>query len=214
MSNETTLPAETRSKTTVVRDASRRTGPALAVLALLCNALTIPIGLSLWQTVVHEGDRAAAVGFVFPAMGFLLLAWALRKNLQLMVHGASELVIYGNGVVAGNVFEGRVTNHRKQHFEGPVRAVLNCIRHSITGSGDSASSRRTVIWTATQLFPSETAGVALGLDVRFHIPDYLPPSGKSKSDSSVSWELVIEAAATPVAFNSRFVIPVLGRTVT
>lgn len=42
-------------RTGVIRDSNRRTGPVLAIIAILVNLLTVPMVLPLWHKVVDEG---------------------------------------------------------------------------------------------------------------------------------------------------------------
>lgn len=196
------------TKTCAIGDANRRTGPVLALIAVVLNFLTVPMAISLWDTVFKERRIEAAFGFVFPLIGLLLLIWAIRKNLQLIVHGVSSFEIEGGRGLVGSELRGVVKNPRKTKFLGPVTVELQCIRNVTTGSGDSASSRRTAVWTGAQTFLPEVADLKMGLEVAIPIPVIAPPSNSSKPDSTVTWELHVNAPSSPVAFTARFIVPI------
>jgi hypothetical protein len=166
------------------------------------------MAISLWGIVVTERQVEAAFGFVFPLIGFLLLIWAIRKNLQLIVHGIASFEIDGGKGLVGADLRGCVRNRRTKKFSNAVTAKLQCIRSVTQGSGDSASSRRAAVWSGEQSFPAGRVDLQKGLQLSLPIPGALPPSGKSSSESSVTWELHISAPSAPVAFHARFIIPV------
>jgi hypothetical protein len=192
----------------LIRDANRLTGPVLALIAVILNFLTVPMAISLWGIVVTERQVEAAFGFVFPLISFLLLIWAVRKNLQLIVHGVASFEIEGGKGRVGADLHGWVRNRRTTKFSNAVTAKLQCIRSVTRGSGDSASSRRGAVWTGERSFRPERVDLREGLELSLPIPGALPPSGKVSSDSSVTWELHVTAPSAPVNFHARFIIPV------
>ncbi len=192
----------------VVASKSSRLAIGLGVLALLCNALTIPIGLALVPVVFEEQNYAAAFGFIFPLAGLALLAWAALETVRALVFGRSELRIDSGRGIIGQGLTGTVRNRRRIAIRGEFVITLKCVRVVKTGSGDSSSTHTTELWAGSQTVPGGSKALHTGLPVRLKIPAGLPGSGKRASGADITWTLELAASALPLPFFARFDLPV------
>ena len=192
----------------LIHDANRRTGPALLVIALFVNLLTVPIAVALWKTVFEEGNTEAAYAFIFPLIGVAALVWAGLKIVRLLIHGSSTFEPADGAAVVGGLLRGTVKNRRKSRpFENQV-ARLRCKRKVSTGSGESSSLHESTLWEGTQDLSQAVSSLRDGVWVEIKVPAYLPESDDSHADSIVLWELLIEAPARPISFLAQFIVPV------
>ena len=195
----------------MLRDRTVRTGPVLALIAVLCNLLTVPMIRPLWQRVVVEGQWEAAFGFIFPALSVAVLIWALRKNLRLLVHGVSTFEVESEQAMLGEPLRGRFRNARKSRMERPIVAELCCKRQVSSGSGESSSSYTTTLWTGSQRFDRPPYDLREGIEIDIRVPAGLPASKDSTSDSTVIWELWVTAPCRPISLGASFYIDVNRR---
>jgi hypothetical protein len=193
----------------LIRDANRRTGPVLLIIALFVNLLTVPIGIALWETVFDEGNTTAAFGFIFPLIGLLALVWAGLKIIRLIVHGSTTFEVAGGKGVLGGKLTGIVRNGRKALPYHTLVARLRCKRKVTTGSGESGSTQVTTIWEGKQEIGAEQSSLRQGVPIELEIPGFLPESDDSDSNSIVLWELMITAPAKPVGLAAEFHVPIL-----
>ena len=193
----------------LIRDANRRTGPTMLIIALFVNLLTVPIGIALWKTVFDERNTTAAFGFIFPLIGLLAFIWAGRKILRLLIHGSTTFTVIGGQGILGGKLNGVIRNARRAKPLDPLVARLRCKRKVETGSGESSSTHVTTLWEGEHKIGSGQASLRNGVPIEFKIPGFLPESDDSNSRSIVLWELLIEAPARPISFLAEFHVPVL-----
>jgi len=195
----------------LIHDSNRRTGPTLAIIAVIVNIITVPIGIALWEKVFQQGNAAAAFGFVFPLIGLLALIWAGRKILRLLFHGSTTFELVGGKGTIGGTLKGTVSNSRKSKPFDALVARLLCKRKVRTGSADSSSTHTTAIWEGSREVSRGRANLREGVSIEIAIPGTLPESDDSDADSIVFWELLVEAPVRPINFLAQFRVPVFRK---
>ena len=181
-----------------------------AIFAVLWNLISAPV-LFFVPTEVVEGNHAALLALVFPAVGLLLMAWAVRAFLRWRKFGSAVFELSTNPGALGGHLEGQIHTNIRGALDEGFEVSLTCTRTVTTGSGDNRSSHDDVLWQDAVVVPRGALGLAAGgltVPVRFTIPMDAAPASDPDADQPIHWKLSAEAEMTGVDFAAEFKVPV------
>ncbi len=194
----------------VIRCSHARTAGFAWAAALGWNLLSAPL---LW-TIPEEladGNRLAAVGLLFPVIGFGLLIVAIRETLRWRRFGRSDLVLDTLPGVIGGRFAGTVQLGASVGTDGAFESTLSCVRVRISGAGKNRSRRESLLWQDEQRLDAAACAVGprgTAVPVAFSIPPGQEPSSPESGRDVVEWRLDVRATIPGVDYQARFVVPV------
>lgn len=172
--------------------------------AVLWNLVSIPAAVVGVRAAVREGNRAALVALLFPAVGAGLLVWALRITIRRRRYGSSVLELRTLPAAVGHALEGTVRTPAGLRPPEGFRVVLSCIRRVTSGSGRNRSTSESVLWQEEQRI--HAAG--LGVPVAFAIPADAVPSDPARGGDRTLWRLELSAEVPGVDYAAGFEVPV------
>lgn len=192
--------AESDWQSATIRSSTGREGVFFWLLAVVVNAIAQPTGFICLNSVIHEGNRLAAIGLMFPLAGFWLLWEAARKTLQIRTFGDIRLRMDPFPASIGGEAGGTVD--LPIHFSsGNVFAVFLCCEQVIKHRD---GIRKELIWLETGRAASTLGPAGTRIAFRVAVPATEPPS----SDSHL-WTLQITAELPGLDLDRSFVIPVI-----
>lgn len=181
-------------------------------LAIFWNVASLPLVFVLPEEAAN-GNTVALIGLVFPAVGLLLLSWAIYQLLQWRKFGNSVFEMASLPAVPGGSLQGRIlTGVKKPPSEG-FHLALSCSRKRRTGSGDSSSTSTRILWQDTQTVRPEQLGLQPSgylIPVRIAIPSQAAPTDERDSDDQVLWHLKATASLPGIDYSAQFDVPVFA----
>jgi len=192
--------AEPDWQSATIRSATGREAAFFWLFATVWNAIAQPTGFICLNAVIYEGNRLAAIGLMFPLVGFWLLWEAVRRTLQIRIFGDIQLRMdpfpASIGGEAGGTIELPI-----RFSSGNVFAVsLSCeqvIKHH-------DGSRKELIWQESGCAASTPGPAGTRIAFRVAVPATGPPSGDSHQ-----WTVRITAELPGLDLDRSFVIPVI-----
>ncbi|MBJ6802686.1 DUF3592 domain-containing protein [Geomonas propionica] len=183
-----------------IRSATGREAAFFWVFAAVWNAIAQPTGFICLNAVIYEGNRLAAIGLMFPLVGFWLLWEATRRTLQIRIFGDIQLRMDPFPASIGGEAGGTID--LPIHFStGNVFAVsLSCelvVKHR-------DGNRKELIWQEAGRAASTLGPAGTRIAFRVAVPATEPPS----SDSHL-WTVRITAELPGLDLDRSFVIPVI-----
>ena len=196
----------------VIRCSHARTAIFAWGAALVWNLLSAPL-LSAIPEELADGNRLAAIGLLFPVIGFGLLIVAIRETLRWRRFGRPDLVLdtFPGGI--GGRFAGTVQLAASVGTDGAFEATLSCVRIRISGTGKNRSRRETLIWQDEQRLDASSCQVGprgTAVPVVFSIPAGPEPSSPEPGRDVVEWRLDVGAAIPGIDYQARFVAATFG----
>ena len=180
------------------------------IFATLWNLISAPVVFFV-PGEIASGNRLALIAFIFPAVGMLLLWWAIYAVLQWRKFGKSVFEMSSVPGVLGGYLEGHINTAVRTHPEDGFELTLSCIRRETSGSGDNRSTHEKVLWQDTTLVPREqllSGPFGATIPVRFGIPYDAGPESDPEDDEAISWKLQAKAAVPGVDYSGEFEVPI------
>jgi hypothetical protein len=182
------------------------------VIAAFWNGISVPAFVGAWQQAASgELERMALVVIaMFPLVGLAIVAMAIRQTLRWRKFGTSTLELKTlPGVVGGPL---RAVLHAGARLGEAERVELrlDCVQRVTSGSGDSRSTRETILWQHVREVARGEFAAAGGtqVPVEFTIPYGSAESHPESSDRMIVWRLHAEAAVDGVDYDESFEVPV------
>lgn len=192
--------AESDWQSATIRSATGREATFFWLFATVWNAIAQPTGFICINAVIYEGNRLAAIGLMFPLVGFCLLWEALRRTLQIRIFGDIQLRMDPFPASIGGEAGGTI-DLPVRFSRGNVFAIsLSCeqvIRHH-------NGSRTELLWQDAGC-AAATPGPA-GTRIAFRVA---VPATESPSSDSHQWTVRITAELPGLDLDRSFVIPVI-----
>lgn len=180
------------------------------VVALLWNAISTPLLFVMPNEVLHKRNYLALIGLIFPAVGAVILVWAVRCTARRRKYGMSRLHLETMPGAIGGEFRGTLTVAGR--IEGIDRVVveLKCIHTYTTGSGKNKSTHHeTLHQDKIEVEPAIMFGqTQLDVPFRFAIPADCPPCEEPGYRGTIGWKLLAEGSAPGVDLAMEFEVPV------
>lgn len=191
---------------------STRTGAIVAAsFAGLWNAISFPLAIFIIPQALRDGEYAALLILLFPAVGLLLAAWAVVAALRWRRYGVSVFQMTKVPGVIGGPLEGVIYTNVHIRPEEGFKLTLNCINRRVTGSGKNRNTRETVLWEDSRLLQRELLEkdtTRSAIPVLFSIPFDCQQTNEENPNDSIFWRLDAEAAVPGVDYSARFEVPV------
>jgi hypothetical protein len=172
--------------------------------AILWNLVSAPAAVVGVRAALREGNRAAMIALLFPAVGVGLLVWAIRITIRRRRYGTSVLELGTLPAVVGHALEGTLRTPAGLRPPEGFRVVLSCIRRVTSGSGRNRSTSERILWQEERCATASGAGVP----VAFAIPGDAAPSDPGRSDDRTLWRLEVSADVPGVDYAAGFEVPV------
>lgn len=193
-----------------IRSSERTAMVAAIAFATFWNLISAPL-LFFLPAEIRGGNKAAAIGLLFPLVGLGLAAWAIRCVIRRRKFGESVFRMAAVPGVVGGALSGVVTIPVHVEPEDGFKVSLRAVRRTQTGSGKNRHTSEHVEWESSrtisrELFEKDPSRSAV--PVLFHIPFDKPPSDDSDSRSTLTWQLSVSAAVPGVDYHASFDVPV------
>jgi hypothetical protein len=187
-----------------ITDDSRRQMWFAWVFAALWNLVSFPSAFFAVRSALNEGNHAALVALLFPAIGVGLLVWALRATLRYRRFGVSHLELATLPAAVGHSLEGTLRTPAGLRPAEGFRVVLSCIRRVTTGSGKDRSTSESVLWQEERTL----AGTGASVPLAFAIPADAAPCDAIRGSDGTLWRLDVSAEVPGVDYAAQFEVPV------
>jgi hypothetical protein len=182
------------------------------LLAIFWNLVSAPILVFVPPEL--ERNPVAAIGFIFPAIGVGLLAWAIHTTLRWRRYGSTRFEMAAPAA-AGGACRGTIHTRFPTDHTRSIRVTLKltCLQRTITGSGKHRNVRESILWQEEAAVPD--GHVSFGpqgafFPVQFALPADARATTASKGSAGIFWVLAAEASLPGVDFHEDFDIPVEG----
>src|SRR5437879_154807 len=116
------------------------------VLAIFCNLITLPFLFRIVPDLVHNGDPRVILPLCFNLIGAILIASAVRATIRHRRFGATYFEFDALPFLPGEKVSGRIHLKFETRAEHGIDLKLSCVRKIVTGSGDSRSTSKVVLW--------------------------------------------------------------------
>jgi hypothetical protein len=178
---------------------------ALLWFAVIWNLVSLP-ALLIVPAELARGNRMILLALMFPAIGALLLTFAVRAAFHRRKFGESLLELSRGDVYPGMSMNGTIRARFGQLPE-TVRLQLACIRHS-NRKGDIDR----LLWEDTREIGRDAFshdGPFTLVPVSFAIPADVFPARDEDRRATVRWILQAHAVVSGIDYESHYEIPVL-----
>jgi hypothetical protein len=181
----------------------------LLIFALMWSAITIPVAV----LVSRQSPRnpAAAIVFVFAAIGVVLLAAAAYQFLQRTKFGRSLCTIDRLPIEPGQTFSGQIEHRGTQVPDAGYRFVLTCVNRIVTGSGRGRSAATQTLWETEQVVSGALAApspAGMRVPFSFALPADAPSSDLGNPGDLTLWQLTVTAELPGIDYKATFELPV------
>ncbi len=191
-------------------DASRSTLPAAWGFALFVSLISAGVAAAILKEL-GAGNRLAALGLVFPAVGLGLLANATVKTWRRLKYGVSRFEMASVPGSPGGRLSGAIRTGFDLSPEDGFSLRLTCASRTSSGSGKNRSVRENILWrderTMNRALPGpDPAGGSI--PVYFEIPADARPTTLDDPDDRVLWTLDADCRVPGLDYHAEFEVPV------
>ncbi len=184
---------------------------AVLVFAVFWNLVSSPLWFILPGEILDKGNNVALLGLLFPAVGLLLIGWAVLSILRWRKFGQSVFQMASVPGVIGGQLAGVIQTSAKIRPEDGFHLLLRCIRRITTGSGKSRSTSETVLWEDERIAMHELLddqAEQSAIPVVFQIPYDCHPSDEQNLDNQTLWRLTAAAEVPGIDYVVTFDVPI------
>ncbi len=181
------------------------------IFAILWNLISIPIPFFVFPLAAKQKNPGAYFILLFPAVGVFLLVSAIRKTIAFLEFGKTYFEMASVPGVVGRELKGQIQARFPHSPDHGVHLRLSCAHRVTTGSGNSQSTRETILWrddadlSSGQLFPGPNGTT---IPVFFRIPFDAQQTEKRGSRDEIVWVLEALAEVPGVDYHDIFEVPV------
>ena len=191
----------------IIRSNAKSSTYAMWGFTFFWNLVSMPLAFNI-DTIYQKEGILAAIALVFPLIGLVLLAFAIKSTLAWWRFGITPLSMDPfPGIIGGDV-GGEILVNLAYDPAMRCEVTLSCIHSYISGSGKNRSRHESVKW--------QDSGYAkiircrsnrIRLQFKFTVPEDLPQS-ENHSDSYYLWRLNIKSELPGSDLSRSFEIPV------
>src|SRR5437660_8561444 len=181
------------------------------VLAIFCNLITLPFLFRIVPDLVHNGDPRVILPLCFNLIGAILIASAVRATIRHRRFGATYFEFDALPFLPGEKVSGRIHLKFETRAEHGIDLKLSCVRKIVTGSGDSHSTSKVVLWQADHNVPAgavQPGPLGRAIPVEFSVPADSLVTNLDNPNDQVLWILHAQADVPGVDYSDDFEIPV------
>lgn len=186
------------------------------VFAIFWDLISFPIAIAVLPQLAGLLDPRVIVVLVFPLIGVIVTAIAIRGTLRLRRYGRTSFWFSRVPVSPGGELTGDIHLRLPVAVEHGVDLSLACIRRITTGSGKNRSTSDNILWQAEK---NVSAAMVMSMESESRIPvDFALPSQGLETNSDnlndrILWLLRAKADVPGVDYEDSYEIPVF-RTAT
>ncbi len=185
------------------------------VLAIFCNLITLPFLFRIVPDLVRNGDPRVILPLCFNLIGAILIAIAVRATIRHRRFGDTYFEFDALPFLLGEKVSGRIHVKFNTRAEHGIDLRLSCVRKVVSGSGDSRSTSKVVLWQADQNVPAGAVqpgplGRAIPMD--FSVPADGLATNLDNPNDQILWVLHAQADVPGVDYSDDFEIPVFRGT--
>lgn len=172
--------------------------------AVIWNVISYAVLAFAWG----ESDGPTWLLLLFPAIGALLAAWAVRAAIRSRRYGRAQFHLATQPGRVGGRLAGVVQIPLMESTEGPYVFTLRCARRSRSGK----STVVTTVWEASSELAADRVAAnidGVALPVSFDIPAGLPPTTIPSTLPCHEWTLNATARQEGIDLDVTFPVPVL-----
>src|SRR5207302_4178812 len=200
--------AESRNKKSEITD---------WVICILCNIITLPVAANLVQKMVRANDHRVFLVLGFSSLGLILLVNALRATIRHRRFGDTYFEFDALPFLPGEKVSGRIHLKFETRAEHGIDLKLSCVRKIVSGTGDSRSTTKVVLWQADQNVPVgalQPGPVGRAIPVDFSVPADSSVTDLDNPNDQVLWVLHAQDDVPGVDYSDDFEIPVFRAAAT
>ncbi|HYT18789.1 MAG TPA: hypothetical protein VEW05_01005, partial [Candidatus Polarisedimenticolia bacterium] len=185
------------------------------VLAIFCNLIALPFLFRIVPDLVRNGDPRVILPLCFNLIGAILIAIAVRATIRHRRFGDTYFEFDALPFLLGEKVSGRIHVKFNTRAEHGIDLRLSCVRKVVSGSGDSRSTSKVVLWQADQNVPAGAVqpgplGRAIPMD--FSVPADGLATNLDNPNDQILWVLHAQADVPGVDYSDDFEIPVFRGT--
>ena len=184
-----------------VRTSAQRDANRLMIIAIAWCVATFPILFIVPHRALRNADYFAIPSLIFPLIGIVMLAWAMRMRRRFREYGESRFVMASVPGQIGGALTGAI------HIDKPIPAgeqvalELECINRTTRGNWHSLTTWDWILWRADQTSISDSTG---SIPVAFMIAPDCRPTDDSNPKNRIVWRLSARAGQ----YRAEFEVPV------
>ena len=181
------------------------------VLAILCNMITLPFLFGMVPNFIRTGDPRVFLLLGFNLLGAILIVKAVRTTIEHQRFGDTYFEFDALPFSPGERINGKIHLKFETRAEHGIDLRLTCVRKIVSGSGDSRSTSKVVLWQADQNVPAGVVGpgpLGRAIPVDFSPPADSPFTNHDNPNDQILWLLHAQADVPGVDYSDDFEIPV------
>jgi hypothetical protein len=181
------------------------------VICILCNMITLPAAAMLAPKMVGASDPRILLLLGFSSLGLILLVNALRATIRHRRFGDTYFEFDALPFSPGEKVSGRIHLKFETRAEHGIDLKLSCVRKIVSGTGNSRSTSKVILWQADQNVPVgalQPGPVGRAIRVDFSVPADSLVTDLDNPNDQVLWVLHAEADVPGVDYADDFEIPV------
>src|SRR5213079_2502478 len=181
------------------------------VICILCNMITLPVAANLVPKMVRANDPRVFLVLGFSSLGLILLVNTLRATIRHRRFGDTYFEFDALPFLPGQRVSGRIHLKFETRAEHGIDLKLSCVRKIVSGTGDSRSTTKVVLWQADQNVPAgavQPGPLGRAIPVDFSVPADSSVTDLDNPNDQVLWILHAQADVPGVDYSEDFEIPV------
>jgi hypothetical protein len=192
---------------------STRTAAYVAIgFAVLWNLISLPAALIV-PGELATGNATASVALVFPLIGLILAAYAIRSWLKLKRFKIPMLNLQRMPVALGGRLRGTIRVEAAVPVASEFGLELECVGVRTRGSGKNRRREERVLWQKRWRVPRHQCQIAPSsttIPVDVAVPADQPVTTFDSESDSILWRLEVAGKCPGPDFWSQFELPVFA----
>ena len=184
-----------------VRTSAHRDANRLTIIAIAWCAATFPIFFIVPHRALRSADYFAIPSLLFPLIGVVMIAWAMRIRRRIRLHGESRFAMASVPGRIGGSLAGSIHVDKPLAAGQQVALELACINRTTRGTWPNLTTWDRILWRAEQTSMSDSTG---SIPVAFPIAPDCRPTDDSNPKSRIVWRLSAKAGR----YRAEFEVPV------
>ncbi len=187
------------------RTSARRDANRLTIITIAWCVATFPILFIVPHRAIRGADYFAVPTLIFPLIGIVMIAWAMRIRRRFRQYGESRFAMASVPGQIGGSLAGSI------HVDKPLAAgqwvalELACINRTTRGSWHSLTTWDWTLWRVERTSMSDSTG---SIPVAFLISSDCRPTDDSNPKSRIMWRLSANASGAAGGYSAEFEVPV------
>ncbi|MGA9805028.1 MAG: hypothetical protein WBQ46_17410 [Terriglobales bacterium] len=188
-----------------VRTSARRDANRLTVFAIAWCVATFPILFIAPHRAIRSADYFAIPSLIFPLIGLVMLAWAMRTRRRIRQYGESWFAMASVPGQIGGSLAGSIHPYKPPAAGQRVALELACINRTSRGTWHNLTTWDWILWRAEQTSMSDSTG---SISVAFLIASDCCLTDDSNPKSRIVWRLSAKASGAAGGYRAEFEVPV------